>query len=101
VFKDSADTLIGCALIMKSALGTVGSIGLGSMLLAPCVQLICVMFSWRICAAVLEPFGNRRVCSMLCGFADVVQSLLLLVLGTGALCLIVLSAGIGTGMRFV
>lgn len=101
LFKDAADTFIGCAMIVKNALGTAGLAALASMLMLPALRVLCASFASRACAAMLQPFGAARISRMMNGFADVLMSAFILVTGAALMDLVLIASLMYTGMEFL
>lgn len=100
-FKDSSDTLISCALIVKSAVGSAGLATIASMGMTPMLRIVTGMLGYRACAAVLDGFGETHACRMLNGFADILLTLFLILLSASALCFMLVSALMHIGTGFV
>jgi len=100
-FKDAADTFIGCALIVKNALGTAGLAAVTVMLALPALRVLSVSVTSRLCAAVLDLFGSDRIGRMLDGMADVQLTVMLLMMGCALMCLVPVAAAMYTGMEFL
>jgi len=58
MFSDTMDTLVGCTLVVKNALGVTAMIVLGGAMLLPLVRTLAVAAVMKICAALLEPIGQ-------------------------------------------
>ena len=101
VFKDTANTLAGCSLVVKNALGVVGLVGIFLIVLEPGVQILCTAAAYRICAALLEPFGTLRMSAALCDFADILVTLFILILSVGAMCFVFLATAMQMGMELI
>ena len=61
MFADTVDTLVGCSLLVKNALGVTGMILLVGYLAAPLLRLLATILVLRIVAAVLEPVTDKRI----------------------------------------
>ena len=61
MFADTVDTLVGCSLLVKNALGVSGMLLLVLWLAAPLLRLLATVFALRLCAAVLEPVADGRM----------------------------------------
>ena len=100
-FKDTTDTLVGCSLVVKNAVGAAGLAGLLWILLAPCAQVLLALFAFRLCAAALEPLGDARIVPALQDFADILSTLFILMISTGAMFFVFLAALMRLGLGFV
>ena len=63
-FKDTADTLVGCSIVVKNAVGAVGLAGFLLILLGPCAQVLLTIAAYRLCAAAIEPLGAERIADL-------------------------------------
>lgn len=58
MFSDTMDTLVGCTLIVKNALGVAAVLVLLSAILAPLMRTLAVVFVMKLSAALLEPIAD-------------------------------------------
>jgi len=61
MFADTVDTLVGCSLLVKNALGVTGVLLLVLYLVAPLLQVLSSVLALRLAAAVLEPVADGRI----------------------------------------
>ncbi|MDP2892199.1 MAG: stage III sporulation protein AE [Bacillota bacterium] len=97
MFSDTVDTMLGCSLLVKNALGTVTLLMLSAVALFPLIQLISSIFMFKASAALLEPVGDARIVQCLNDMAGVVTVLFIIVLSLGAMMFIAVSLLIGAG----
>ena len=100
-FKDTADTLIGCSIVVKNAVGVVGLAGILALMLRPCAGILCTVAAYRACAAALEPLGCARIGSALCDFADILTTLFIIIISVSAMFFVFLAELMRIGMGFV
>ena len=100
-FKDTADTLIGCSIVVKNAVGVVGLAGLLAIMLRPCAGILCTVAAYRACAVALEPLGCGRIGSALSDFADILTSLFIIIISVSAMFFVFLAELMRIGMGFV
>ena len=100
-FKDTADTLIGCSIVVKNAVGVVGLAGLLAIMLRPCAGILCTVAAYRACAAALEPLGCGRIGSALSDFADILTTLFIIIISVSAMFFVFLAELMRIGMGFV
>lgn len=60
MFSDTMDTLVGCTLIVKNALGVCSALVLLSVILAPMMHTMAVIFVMKLSAALLEPVADAK-----------------------------------------
>lgn len=101
VFKDTADTLVGCSIIVKNAVGIVGLAGIVLIILDPCLQIVCTIAAYRLCATALEPLGDEYIAPALCDFADILTTLFILIISIGAMFFVFIAALMRVGMGFI
>ena len=74
MFSDTMDTLVGCTLIVKNALGVAAVIVLVSALAAPLIRTLAVVFVLRLSAALLEPIADGDI---VCAIGDFSRTIVL------------------------
>ena len=91
MFADTVDTLVGCSLLIKNAVGVLGLLLLLGRLLTPLLQTGCAVLLYRAVAAVLEPIASDRVVKVIDDFADVLMLLFIIQLSVGAMFLLLMA----------
>lgn len=71
----SVDTLLGCTLILKNALGLCSVLLMAGVLLEPLLQIATLQLAFRLSAAVMEPIGDPRLTKAVSDLADVLAYL--------------------------
>ena len=61
MFSDTMDTLVGCTLIVKNALGVAAVLVLLSSILSPLMRTLAVVFIMKLSAALLEPVADSDI----------------------------------------
>ena len=92
IFKETTDTLIGCVLLLKGALGTVAILGLLFLLLLPVAKIAVTMWGYRLLCALLEPMGESVLSQDLGLLCEVLLTLLIVLLTAGAILIVFLTA---------
>lgn len=69
MFSDTMDTLVGCTLIVKNALGVTCALVLLGTVLAPLMRTAAVVFVMKLSAALLEPVAESEVIRAIGDFA--------------------------------
>lgn len=100
LFKDSVETLAGCALVVKNAVGIAGLLSLLLCLLAPAASILAVLTGYRLCAALLQPLGPNRLISALQGFAAALSTLLLCLLVAAAVFFVFVTVLMMSGIQW-
>lgn len=97
MFSQSLDTIIGCALLVKNAVGAAGMIIIILLCLAPAVKIFSLMFLYKLAGALLEPITDRRIIECLNGISSVLSILLITVLGIALMFFLTITLMIATG----
>ena len=97
MFSDTVDTLIGCGVVIKQGVGMIGLILLATTALRPVLQIMAIAITYKIAAAVIEPFGEKRLTSCLSGLSHVFTLLYIAVLAAGAMMFILTTLMIRAG----
>ncbi len=72
MFSDTMDTLIGCTLIVKNALGVAAMVVLVSVTLAPMMRTVAVIFMMKLSLALLEPVADGEVIAAIGDFSRII-----------------------------
>lgn len=75
LLSDTVDTIMGCSLLVKNAVGAFGLISLFVIVAFPVLKIISLVLVYKICAAVIEPIAQGPLVKCL---NDMSNSLLLL-----------------------
>ena len=97
MFADTMDTLVGCALLVKNALGVTGLFLLLSVAGMPMLRLLCAVLVYRLCAALLQPAAQERVTGMIYDFSDVLMLLFIIELSVGAMFILLVAQMLAVG----
>lgn len=72
MFSDTMDTLVGCTLIVKNALGVAAALALLGTLLSPLIGTAVSIFMLKLCAALLEPVADQSVVAAIGDFSKTI-----------------------------
>lgn len=97
MFSDTVDTLIGCSLVVKNGVGIVGLLMICGAMLTPIIRIAAMSFLYWLAAAVIEPFGDRRISDCLSDMAGVYTMLYVCVLAVGVMMFIMITLLISAG----
>lgn len=61
VLGDSVDTVLGCASILKNAVGIVGVVVLLAICIAPIVKLTILTITYYLASAICQPIADERI----------------------------------------
>ncbi|KAB3537378.1 stage III sporulation protein AE [Alkaliphilus pronyensis] len=59
--SDAMDTVIGCSLLLKNAVGAIGLIAIFLICLSPMIKILALIIIYKVCAAVIEPIANSQL----------------------------------------
>lgn len=76
VLGDAVDTVLGCSLILKNAVGVVGVIVLIGICILPILKLGILTISYHLAAAVCQPIADEKIVKLLEQMGDTFKILL-------------------------
>ena len=91
MFSDTVDTLIGCTLVVKNGMGIVSTILLTIQLISPVLSLMSLSFGFSLCAALTEPFGQKKISDCLSAVSGITTLICVCVLTLASMMLILLA----------
>ena len=97
MFSDTVDTLIGCSLVVKNGVGIVGLLMICGAMLTPIIRIAAMSFLYWLAAALIEPFGDKRISDCLSDMAGVYTLLYVCVLAVGVMMFIMITLLISAG----
>jgi stage III sporulation protein AE len=59
--SDAVETIVGCSLLIKNAVGAFGLISLFSIIAFPALKVISLVLIYKVCAAVIEPVAGGQL----------------------------------------
>ncbi len=85
MFSDTMDTLVGCTLIVKNALGVAAVIVLLSAVLGPLMRTLAVVVVMKLSAALLEPVADGDIVRAIGDFSRTIVLFLITMLCVGTM----------------
>ena len=76
ILGDATDAVIGCAGILKNAVGLVGIIVILGICLAPIIKLSLLSFTYYIASCICEPIADEKIVGLLDSLGDTFKILL-------------------------
>lgn len=70
------DSVLGCGLVLKNALGVVGVIIIIGICVSPIIKLAILTIMYNISSAIIEPLADEKIVKLLEEFADIFKLLL-------------------------
>ena len=101
MFADAAEVVLGSSLLLKSAVGLAGSVGIALMVVFPIVKLILLVFVFRLSGAAVQPLGVEGVSRLLSGMGNSLAVVLLAVGTVAMMCFISIATLVSIGNRVV
>jgi stage III sporulation protein AE len=86
-----ADTVLGCAVLIKNGIGIVALIVIIIICLIPIIKIIVVAFLYKLTAAIIQPISDKRLISCLSNVGDICFILLGIVVITAFLFIITIT----------
>lgn len=101
ILSDSVDTVLGCGIILKNAVGIVGVLIVVGICVMPIIKLAILSTTYKLLASVTQPIADKNITGLLEQIGDIFKILLailsalavLLIIGT-ALTLKISNSGI-------
>jgi len=75
IFSDTVDTIVGCSLILKNAIGFAGLLIVLMIAIFPVLKILSIVFIYKLAGAVIQPLGEE---SMVKCLNDMSSSLMLI-----------------------
>jgi len=85
MFSDTMDTLVGCTLIVKNALGVTAVMVLVGAVAGPMVRTLAVAAVLKLCAALLEPVAHADTVRAIGDFSGTLVLFLITMLCVGTM----------------
>ena len=101
MFADTMDTLMGCSLLIKNAVGVTGLFVLLSASLPQIAQAAAGVLLYRGAAALLSPVGDERLVKCLNDFSVALMLLLVVLLSVFAMFILLAAQLLSVGNRTV
>lgn len=79
ILGDATDAVIGCAGIIKNAVGFVGIIVIVGICLSPIIKLTILTITYYLASAICEPIADTKIVNLLGSVADTFKTLLAIV----------------------
>lgn len=88
ILGDAVDTVMGCSVILKNALGAVGVVIIIGICIVPIIKLVTLMAMYYLCSALCQPIADAKIIKLLSQMGDTFK-LLLAVLSSVSVMLII------------
>lgn len=88
ILGDSVDTVLGCGLVLKNALGVVGVIIILGISILPIIKLATLTIMYNIASSVIEPIADEKMVKLLDEMGGVFKLLLAILCSASVLLII-------------
>ena len=88
ILGDAVDTVMGCSIILKNALGVVGVIIIIGICIIPILKLVVLMVTYYLGSAICQPIADGKIIKLLSSMGDTFK-LLLAILSSVSVMLII------------
>src|SRR5690606_852902 len=68
MFADVLEAVVGGSLLLKNAIGLVGLLAIGAIVLFPVLKILAIILIYKVCAALIQPIGESAI-------ADTIQNM--------------------------
>jgi len=92
ILGDAVDTVLGCGIVLKNAVGIVGVIIVIGICIMPIIKLSILFLSYKLLAMVSEPIADKNIVGLLEQIGDVFKIFL------GIICALSFMLIIGTSL---
>lgn len=76
ILGDAVDTVLGCGIILKNAVGLVGIVIVIGICIMPIIKLAILTFGYKLLATVTQPIADKNITSLLEQIGDIFKILL-------------------------
>ncbi len=71
ILGDAVDTVLGCGIILKNAVGLVGVIIILCICIAPIIKLVTLTLAYKLLASITEPIADSKITNLLEQIGDI------------------------------
>ena len=88
ILGDAVDTVMGCSIILKNALGVVGVIIIIGICIAPIIKLVILMSMYYLGSAICQPIADGKIIKLLGHMGDTFKLLLAILCSVSVMLII-------------
>lgn len=92
ILGDAVDTVLGCGIVLKNAVGIVGVIIVIGICIMPIIKLVILSLAYKLLAVVSEPIADKNIVELLEQIGDIFKIFL------GIICALSFMLIIGTSL---
>lgn len=97
MLADTIDTIAGCSLLLKNAIGIIGVMGVILLCAFPILKLASLILIYKVAAAIIQPLTEGRLTQCLNSLANSLTVVLVSVATVGVMFFITITIVIGIG----
>jgi len=97
LFSDTVDTVLGCSIIAKNALGIGGLMLLILIIAVPVINMLATIFSFRLTASLVQVISEEKIAKLLNDIASYLMLVVLIVACIGIMFFITICIAIWAG----
>lgn len=71
ILSDSVDTVLGCGIILKNAVGFVGIVVIIGICIMPIIKLTTITISYKLLSGIVEPIADKKIVDLLKQVGDI------------------------------
>lgn len=88
ILGDAVDTVLGCGVILKNAVGLVGVLIIIGICIMPILKLTTLTISYKLLATVTEPIADKKIVKLLTQIGDIFKIFLAILFSISAMLMI-------------
>ncbi len=88
ILGDSVDSILGCGLVLKNAVGTVGVIVIIGICIMPVIKLATLSIMYSIASGIIEPLADGKIVKLLNDMGGIFKILLAILCAVSVLLII-------------
>lgn len=95
--SDAMDTVVGCSLVIKNAVGAIGLFSIFIICLVPMLKILALIVIYKLCAAIIEPIAHGQLVDCLNQMSSSLVLLFATVSTVAVMFFITITIIVGTG----
>lgn len=95
--SDAMDTVVGCSMLLKNAIGVIGLIALFIICIMPIIKITSILFIFKVTGAIIEPISSNKIVDCLHEISTSLIYILSIVSAVGIMFFIAITIIIGAG----
>ena len=88
ILGDSVDSILGCGVVLKNAIGVVGVIIIIGICVIPIIKLAVLSIVYAVASAIIEPLADKKIVDLLSEFSGIFRLLLAILCSVSVLLIV-------------